>query len=348
VRVPRAHRARRPGVLLAVLVALAALAGCSSGGAPAPAPSPSTNHVLGDGVRFYRDPHGHAQQAVALLEAHGRHDEADRLRRGIASRPTAIWLTPVPEDVYAETRSVTTAAARQGAVPVLVAYNLPGRDCGLYSSGGAGGIDAYLQWVGSLAAGIGDRRAVVVLEPDAVAHALEGCTGGQAADERYRTLAEAVAILERHRGTRVYLDAGNASWVEDLDALAGALEASGVRRADGFALNVSNFETTERSVRYGDELSARLGGAHYVVDTSRNGAGAPVAETATGSHRAWCNPVGRRVGTAPTVRTGHRLVDAFLWVKQPGDSDGTCRDGAPPAGQWWPSYATELLGGAPS
>jgi endoglucanase len=36
-------------------------------------------------------------------------------------------------------------------------------------------------------------------------------------------------------------------------------------------------------------------------------------------------------------------VDAYLWVKQPGASDGTCRAGAPPAGHWWPEYALQLV-----
>ncbi|MCW2873942.1 glycoside hydrolase family 6 protein, partial [Actinacidiphila oryziradicis] len=34
-------------------------------------------------------------------------------------------------------------------------------------------------------------------------------------------------------------------------------------------------------------------------------------------------------------------VDAYLWVKRPGESDGSCR-GAPPAGQWWSDYALRL------
>jgi endoglucanase len=35
-------------------------------------------------------------------------------------------------------------------------------------------------------------------------------------------------------------------------------------------------------------------------------------------------------------------VDAYLWVKQPGDSDGQCRTGAPAAGAWWADYALAL------
>ena len=56
----------------------------------------------------------------------------------------------------------------------------------------------------------------------------------------------------------------------------------------------------------------------------------------------------------PTTRTGNELVDAFLWVKRPGDSDGQCTRGTagpedpvygavdPPAGQRWAEYALGL------
>ena len=34
-------------------------------------------------------------------------------------------------------------------------------------------------------------------------------------------------------------------------------------------------------------------------------------------------------------------IDAYLWVKQPGDSDGPCNGGLP-AGVYWPQYAVAL------
>ena len=67
-------------------------------------------------------------------------------------------------------------------------------------------------------------------------------------------------------------------------------------------------------------------------DTSRNG---------LGSTSEWCNPHGQALGVAPTTNTGHPLVDAFLWIKQPGESDGTCQ-GGPKAGSWWTDIALEL------
>ena len=110
------------------------------------------------------------------------------------------------------------------------------------------------------------------------------------------------------------------------------LRRSALDQADGFALNVSNFIPTPESIRYGERISALVGGKHFIIDTSRNGAG---------GNGEWCNPRGQALGAMPTTRPGNPLVDAFLWIKQPGESDGTC-NGGPKAGKWWPEYALEL------
>ncbi len=77
-----------------------------------------------------------------------------------------------------------------------------------------------------------------------------------------------------------------------------------------------------------------MGGKHYVIDTSRNGVGKTAAKD-------WCNARNQALGEAPTANTGQPLVDAFLWVKTPGQSDGPC-NGGPRAGAWWAEYALEL------
>ncbi|HEU4535784.1 MAG TPA: glycoside hydrolase family 6 protein, partial [Polyangiaceae bacterium] len=68
------------------------------------------------------------------------------------------------------------------------------------------------------------------------------------------------------------------------------------------------------------------------IDTSRNG---------KGSNGEWCNPSGRALGASPTASTGDPLVDAFFWLKAPGESDGAC-NGGPSAGTFWPDYALGL------
>ncbi|WP_326723827.1 MULTISPECIES: glycoside hydrolase family 6 protein [unclassified Streptomyces] len=280
---------------------------------------------------FWVDPDSRAARQAAEWRATGRTADALLMDR-IATRAQAEWLNgPGPEAVV---RDRTTAAARQGRTAVLVAYYIPNRDCGAYSGGGAPTAAAYRTWVDEFAAGLGDRGAYVIVEPDAVAQLVAGCTR-VVAKERYALLAYAVDRFKRQPGTRVYLDAGNSAWIPEAWRMVDALTESGVTRADGVALNVSNFQTDAASSTYGKQLSEELGGTHFVVDTSRNGNG---PYTGTDS---WCNPPGRALGTPPTVLTGDPLIDAYLWIKRPGESDGTCR-GGPAAGQWWESYALEL------
>jgi endoglucanase len=104
---------------------------------------------------------------------------------------------------------------------------------------------------------------------------------------------------------------------------------------DGFCTNVSNFIPLDECIAWGEEVSALTNGKHFVIDTSRNG---------TNEHNNdWCNPKDKRLGHVPTLETGHPLIDAFLWIKVPGESDGYC-DGGPKAGIFWPEYAAMLLG----
>ncbi|NIZ91682.1 glycoside hydrolase family 6 protein [Kineococcus rubinsiae] len=322
--------------LLSAAVAVLLLAGCSDGsgtaGAPAAEPGPLA------GARLHVNPASHAAEQVASWRAQGRVDDAAVLQR-IAGQPTAVWFAGQQADPGGSAAALVQAAAAADAVPVLVLYNLPGRDCGQFSAGGAADADAYRAWVGAVAAGLGDARAVVVLEPDAVPHLIEGCEQVPVdRATRLQLLNAAVDTLARHPGVRTYLDAGNASWVGDRSALADQLSAAGIARTAGFSLNVANFETTAASTAYGHGLSDLLGGAHFVVDTGRNG---------NGPGDTWCNPPGRALGTPPTTDTGDGRVDAHLWVKQPGDSDGACGQGQPAAGVWWPEYALSLARSAP-
>ncbi len=170
----------------------------------------------------------------------------------------------------------------------------------------------------------------MILEPDALAGL--DCLDASARQERVTLIREAVQTLKQ-QGASVYIDAGHARWQPPAE-MANRLRQAGIATADGFALNVSNFQATSLNVAYGERLSRLVGGRHFLIDTSRNGI--PGTDP-----RYWCNPRGRALGVAPTTNTGHPLVDAFLWVKAPGESDGAC-GGGPPAGAWWSAYALEL------
>lgn len=248
----------------------------------------------------------------------------------LAAQPTARWFGNWNSDIAGDVRSAVTAATQQDATAVLVAYNIPARDCNGYSAGGSNSPAGYSSWINSFASAIGSAKAIVVLEPDAIAQL--SCLSEADQKTRLTLLSSAISALKNNPNTKVYLDAGHAGWI-DPAVMASNLTKANVGAADGFAVNVSNFDSTEVSTDYGQKISSALGGKHFVIDTSRNG---------NGSNGEWCNPSGRAIGLAPTTHTGNPLIDAYLWIKTPGESDGSC-NGAPGAGQWWPDYALKLV-----
>ena len=260
---------------------------------------------------FYADPDSNASRQAKKYDRQGR-PEAARLMREMAAVPQAFWFTSgTPRQVRKGVKQTVDAAANAQAVAVLVAYNVPGRDCGGYSAGGA---RHYGRWIDGFADGIGNRPAVVIVEPDALA---SGCP-------KLKHIRRAVRRLHRLPQAAVYVDAGHSRW-QPASTMKRRLKKVGARAV---ALNVSNFRATDEIIAYGTEL-----GLHFVIDTSRNGRGPKGTR--------WCNPPGRALGALPTTETGNPLVDALLWIKTPGESDGECR-GAPPAGHWWPRYALGL------
>jgi endoglucanase len=278
------------------------------------------------GVRLYADPpHTSAARQARTWAKAGRAGDA-RLMRALSKVPQAFWLTGgAPRAVRRSVDQTVTAAAESGTVPVLVAFNVPNRDCSQYSAGGARSGRGYRRWIDAFADAIGARAAIVIVEPDALA--------GTCGRHRRDHLRAAVDRLAQLPAASVYVDAGHSNW-QPADVMAKRLRSVHAR---AFALNVSNFRRTSELVAYGRKVSAALGGAHFVIDTSRNGRGP------WHGREDWCNPPRRGLGARPTTATGIPLVDAFLWIKIPGESDGECADGhGPPAGRWWPAYALGL------
>ncbi len=275
--------------------------------------------------KLYVDPNSDAAKQLASLSG------ADAAAMQVlASQPTASWFGNWNSNIYNDVHSLVSAAAAQGATPVLVAYNIPERDCGGFSAGGSNNPAGYQSWIGSFASAIGNSNAIVILEPDALAQI--NCLSSADQATRLSLLSSAVSTLKANGNTKVYIDAGHSNWI-DAATMASSLQKANILQADGFALNVSNFMSTPNEVAYGQQISSQVGGKHFVVDTSRNG---------NGSNGQWCNPSGMAIGQKPTLQTGNTLADAFLWIKTPGESDGNC-NGGPSAGQWWSSYALQLV-----
>ncbi len=286
---------------------------------------------------YWVDPKSNAARDAAAYREGGKTQEASLMRK-IADQPVAEWIGA--DDPEGQTRKVTSAAAESDREALLVLYNLPHRDCGQYSRGGASDAGAYRAWLNGVLKGIGKRAATVIVEPDAIPHMLmEGCTPARFQPERYQLLNETVSKLKKLPRTRVYLDAGNPDWVRDPGGLVEPMRRAGIEAADGFSLNVSNYQTTASNSAYGKKFSPMVGNKPFVIDTSRNGNG-PVAG-AGADEEAWCNPPGRALGESPTTKTTDELIDGYLWIKRPGESDGECK-GGPQAGQWWPEYALKL------
>ncbi|MFC1997652.1 glycoside hydrolase family 6 protein [Chloroflexota bacterium] len=371
-----------------------------------------------------------AIEQIAGLTSNGDYADADLISAMIET-PQSVWFTGgTPHKTQQDVKNTVQRAAGKKTVPVLVAYNIPFRDCAQFSAGGATTVEEYTAWIDGFAAGIGDSNAVVILEPDGLGiipyytnidGGLEWCQPVEAdpetaADERFIMMNYAVDALKAKPNVSVYLDATHNGWLNVGDA-SHRLAQAGVDRADGFYLNVSNYQFTANSVKYGTWVSSCLdmgsfaecpnqywnGGpptgwngtamdnyqewrnepysgdpadlawntvgideryadsnptTHFVIDTSRNGVG-PWDPSAEGypDPQDWCNPPDRGLGLLPTADTGITLVDAYLWVKIPGESDGECTRGLgpagetvdpewgvidPPAGEWFPEMALDL------
>jgi endoglucanase len=413
------------------------------------ATAPAMAGAIDPTTRFYvpKPNHGALAQIADLTAAGQKADAA--LIQGLIDTPSAEWFTGgSPKSVEQQVRATVSRATGKGTVPVLVAYNIPFRDCSQFSAGGATSVAEYDAWIGSFAAGIGAAKAIVILEPDGLgiipwydpygaadgSAALEWCQPAEAdpataADDRFAMLSGAVDRLAEQPNVSVYLDGTHSSWLGVGDA-AERLEHAGVDRSAGFYLNVSNYQFTPNLRQYGSWISACLAYAtsvaandfigcpnqywnggplpskiaqllgewtgvalrgseiwsddsntpelntsginlryanmlgatapttHFVIDTSRNGQGpwVPPADHPVGDPQDWCNPPDRGTGIVPTADTGLALLDAYLWVKIPGESDGQCNRWAPagspdpvrgvmdpPAGQWFADMALELV-----
>lgn len=296
--------------------------------APTITPVPVQTQTQAVQSAFYVDQNSDAARQAQAWQSSNPSGAA--AMKTLAAEPTAVWFGDWNSNVQSDVSTLASKAQAAGQIPVMVAYDIPERDCGGFSAGGTNNPQGYESWINSFAAGLGSSKAYVILEPDALAQI--DCLGSADQNTRLSLLSYAVAKLTQDPNAKVYLDAGHSDWV-DPATMARRLVSANIAAADGFALNVSNFMPTGGEVTYGTQISANLGGKHFIVDTARNG---------NGSDGQWCNPPGRAIGQDPTTNTGNPLVDAFLWLKVPGESDGSC-NGGPSAGTWWPEYALELV-----
>ncbi|GAA4084206.1 glycoside hydrolase family 6 protein [Nonomuraea soli] len=278
---------------------------------------------------FYVDPQ---TQAARWVAANAGDPRAAVIKSRIAAVPQARWFTQHnPSAVRSQIDSFAGDADAAGKIPIIVLYNVPNRDCGGASGGGAPSHAAYRQWIDEVAAGLRGRPATIILEPDVLA-LMSNCQSAAQQAETKQSMAYAGSKLKAASGqAKVYLDAAHSNWHAPAE-MAARLKDAGVAGLDGISTNVSNYRSSADEIAYAKKVIAATGvpGLKAVIDTSRNGNGPLGSE--------WCDPAGRAIGTPSTDQTGDASIAAFLWVKLPGESDG-CIAGA---GQFVPQRAYDL------
>jgi endoglucanase len=350
-----------------------------------------SDKTLAPNTRFFTPPadQGAVQQAFSLIKS-GQVKNA-LLIAAMEVAPRAVWVTGgTPSQVRTSVKKTLSQAQMQRAVPVFVLYNIPNRDCGSYSAGGAQDTPTYEAWIDAVAGAIGKQKVVILLEPDGLALLPSDCGyTAQNTTDRFTQIKYAVAKLEANPATIVYLDAGHSAW-HSVGDMAVRLVQGGVLQTQGFYSNPSNYRATNYETKFDTWISkciafandpeeggwrmghydwcasqyyspfgpvnpndistwiytdqwfdANLGTAvpttHFLIDTSRNGQGPldagsyaaapynqPPGVIGTLNAGSWCNPPARGLGLKATANTGVPLLDAYLWIKVPGESDGSC------------------------
>ena len=345
-----------PVLGLAFAATVGSLGMACAGAVPVPASSvtgvtPSTGNFF-DGASFYVNP-----EYVAKVEAAAAQSPAHAAQfRKVEAYPTAIWLDTIAaaKDAsrYLDAAAAQQKASQQPVVAVFVIYDLPNRDCSAASSGGelsveSGGEGRYQQDYISVIAKAFQAHPTVkivgVVEPDSLANLATNMDKARcrASEAVYRnSIAYAIKVLSMPN-VSLYLDAAHAGWLgwdHNRPIIAKIFSevltaAGGADRIRGFATDVSNYDVTTAPAGKppmpgnpcSDELTytkrlteelAKVGitGKTFLVDTSRDG-----VSLATNN---WCNLKGAGLGERPKASPAPG-IDAYYWIKPPGDSDGT-------------------------
>lgn len=138
----------------------------------------------------------------------------------------------------------------------------------------------YQSWIRKIAAGIGDARVVIVLEPDLAISANHGADGRTMPDPSPRLRKKMTAWAAKYlsttlRNETIYIDAGSADWLY-VDEAVKLLKGSGIKHVRGFALGATHYDSVADNVAFAAKLSKALARAGYrgkraIIDTADNG-----------------------------------------------------------------------------
>ena len=277
--------------------------------------------------------------------------ELKKLYYQVYGTPCGDWydgINPNSKDSDLYLKNFVEGAEHARKTPIVVIYGIPNRDCGSFSKGGHPNGASYRAWIDRVSAIIGKRRAVVIIEPDAINYC--GHKKGSAEYEERAKLLRYVAEKLKNNNPNVasYIHAGNGPLVtNNSEAMATAIIDAGLKDMRGFALNVSGLGGTaeeqaaaETFVNY--LVSKGFKDVHYVIDTGRSGINRPKHQNANAPYNS-CNNFNAALGPRSTTKTTGPHADAYLWINGNGGSDGECNMGAPAAGKPYPEYTRHLV-----
>lgn len=308
-------------------------------------PPPPPENPL-EGATFYTNPQANLAGLI-VRRIRRSQPQAARLLETIAAEPETKRFGAFNSKPGAAVAGyLARARAEQpGAVPLIATYRLKHVSCGGYSDTPKE-VARYKAWYEKFAQGIGNHRAVVFMEIDALI--TTRCLSRIGLRRRIDQVRSAIGSLASLPHVVVYVDAGSAL-AHTPKRIASLLRRVGVHRIQGFFTNATHQSWTKREIRYGRQLMRRLGGRpHHVINTATNGRGPLVPRSRVRHGNSFrCNAPGRGLGPRPTalVPPRYRNLDGFFWIGNPGRSAGRCvRHGTPPpAGEFWVDYAVSLV-----
>ncbi|KAG8944452.1 hypothetical protein FRC00_010567, partial [Tulasnella sp. 408] len=276
----------------------------------------------------------------------------------VAKVPNFTWF-----DVVAKVPTLTTYLADAASIASkiivqIVVYDLPDRDCHALASNGEfkianNGVANYKGYIDGIAAAVSaypQVRVVAVVEPDSLANLVTNMSDSRCANAQSAYLECTKYAIEKLKQCNIwlYLDAGHGGWLgwaanQDPAAqlFASIYTAVPNNRVRGLATNVANYNPLQLTVSdpvtqgnptpdelsyvraLGPKLTANGFPAHFIVDQGRSG-----KEKLRDAWGNWCNIEGAGFGLRPTSSTPDALIDAIVWIKPGGESDGTSNTSA--------------------
>jgi len=381
--------------VLAILSVSLAFSACASMGkgttAAAPTGSEASRRNPFLDVNFFLNPE-YVENVEATAKAFPA--EAAAIRK-VKQYPSGLWLDSIAHVAnlplwLGEARKQQQASGKP-TLSLVVVYDLPNRDCAANSSAGELKVSEngaaryraeFIDVIVSHFKNYSDLPIVVILEPDSLGNLVTNMNLPKCSESRSTYVDSTVYAIQKLQlpNVSIYLDAAHAGWLgwdghrESLIKIYKKVlkQAGGYDMIRGFATNVSNYthlynrdgaamESSDpcyNEMVYVKKLAVGLSDSGvknkgFIIDTSRNGKG--------GIRKVWghwCNIKGAGLGERPRAAP-EPFIDAFFWVKPPGESDGISdstqprfdpecasnesAQGAPQAGVWFQRYFLDLV-----